>query len=274
MSAISSGNLTLAQFNLLVGNANGIRTPMASNLIGSITGSQAQAIVTMTIAAPCVVTLTGHGFSTGQQCYLQTTGALPTGLAANTTYFISVIDANTFNLATTLGNVPIGTKITTTGSQSGVHTIYTGGLVVQPNGFPGDLNSVVIPAGYQWEFGSLASTGSVAVVANTVTNICNQTLQAGKYLTWGLAKVDTSAIVAGTFVSAAISTSTTTNDSNVYVTQIPLAVTTSVGTAITTPLRRFSSSSTINLNLNGNVGASSITATFDAVSTLFWIRYF
>lgn len=74
--------------------------------------------VTMTVASPCVVTWTGHGLDDGDPFTLTTTGALPTGLAAATPYFIKKIDGNTFNLATTPG----GASIVTTGSQSGTHT--------------------------------------------------------------------------------------------------------------------------------------------------------
>jgi microcystin-dependent protein len=77
---------------------------------------------TVTIAAPAVVSLTAHGLVTGDQVYLTTTGALPTGLSANTLYYIVRIDANSFNLSTSRANALAGTKITTTGSQSGVHT--------------------------------------------------------------------------------------------------------------------------------------------------------
>ncbi len=78
--------------------------------------------VTVTIAAPGVMTKTTHGLATGDALYLTTTGALPTGLSANTRYWITKIDANTFKLATSLANALAATNITTTGSQSGTHT--------------------------------------------------------------------------------------------------------------------------------------------------------
>lgn len=77
---------------------------------------------TVTIAAPAVVSLTAHGFITGDQVYFTTTGALPTGLTANTIYYVVRVDANSFNLSTTLANAIAGTKITTSGTQSGTHT--------------------------------------------------------------------------------------------------------------------------------------------------------
>lgn len=73
---------------------------------------------TVTIASPGVVTLTGHGLADGDRVRLSTTGALPTGLTANTDYFLVGSATNTFNLATTQG----GTAINTSGTQSGTHT--------------------------------------------------------------------------------------------------------------------------------------------------------
>lgn len=82
-----------------------------------------QGTVTITIASPGVVTLNSHGLATGDSIYLTTTGALPTGLSANTRYWVIKNDANTFWLATSLANALAGTKINTSGSQSGVHTL-------------------------------------------------------------------------------------------------------------------------------------------------------
>jgi len=74
--------------------------------------------VTMTIAVPCVVTQTAHGFADGQGLVLTTTGALPTGLLVGTTYYIVNSTVNTYELSATVG----GVSIDTTGTQSGVHT--------------------------------------------------------------------------------------------------------------------------------------------------------
>jgi hypothetical protein len=55
--------------------------------------------VTITIAAPGVVTWTGHGLSANDTIRFTTTGALPTGLTAGTTYWYTRIDATTGNLS-------------------------------------------------------------------------------------------------------------------------------------------------------------------------------
>lgn len=78
-----------------------------------------QGNVTITIASPGVVTYTAHGISNGTPIQLSTTGALPTGLAIATTYYVVNQATNTFQLSLTPGGAPINTS----GSQSGTHTI-------------------------------------------------------------------------------------------------------------------------------------------------------
>lgn len=79
------------------------------------------ATFTVTIATPGVVTWTAHGLENGAAVVLSTTGALPTGLAAATTYYVVNKTTNTFELAATKG----GASITTSGGQSGTHTVTT-----------------------------------------------------------------------------------------------------------------------------------------------------
>jgi microcystin-dependent protein len=78
---------------------------------------------TVTIATPAVFTLNSHGLEVGDKVYLTTSGALPTGLSANTIYYVTNPATNTFNLSTSLANAIASTKINTTGSQSGTHTL-------------------------------------------------------------------------------------------------------------------------------------------------------
>jgi len=81
--------------------------------------------VTMTLATPCVVTLTSHGFTGGEQIFFTTTGALPTGLSANTTYWVTVVTGNTFKISSSYANYVAGTFIASSVAQSGVHTMET-----------------------------------------------------------------------------------------------------------------------------------------------------
>jgi hypothetical protein len=88
----------------------------------------AGATVTITIAAPGVITLNAHGLVNGHAVKFSTDGALPTGITAGTTYYVRNATANTFNLSTAYKAT--ATVITTSGSQSGTHTMS----VVAPNG--------------------------------------------------------------------------------------------------------------------------------------------
>jgi len=77
-------------------------------------------IFTVTVADPAVFTYTAHELYTDDTIKLETTGALPTGLAVKTTYYViyNGITADTFQLSASQGGDPI----VTTGTQSGVHT--------------------------------------------------------------------------------------------------------------------------------------------------------
>lgn len=79
--------------------------------------------VTITIASPGVVTLNDHGLKTGDKVSFETTGALPTGLTLYNIYYVIVKDANSFWLATNFANAQAETKINTSGSQSGTHSL-------------------------------------------------------------------------------------------------------------------------------------------------------
>lgn len=78
-------------------------------------------VITLTIASPCVVSWTNHGLANGTEVLFETAGSLPTGITAGTVYFVVSAGTNDFRIAATAG----GAAINTSGSQSGVHTVYT-----------------------------------------------------------------------------------------------------------------------------------------------------
>lgn len=112
-------------------NAPGVLTGVSVNTAG-LTSAVAlydgtAAPVTITIAAPGVISWTGHPFVAGGAVVFQTTGALPTGLTAGTKYYVSTVGltANAFSVADTQAHALAGTNtITTTGSQSGTQTAF------------------------------------------------------------------------------------------------------------------------------------------------------
>lgn len=80
-------------------------------------------VATITIASPGVVSWANHGLAANTPVKFATTGALPTGLVAGTTYY--VVAAGLTTGAFSVSATPGGTAITTTGTQSGVHTAST-----------------------------------------------------------------------------------------------------------------------------------------------------
>lgn len=76
---------------------------------------------TITIATPGVVTLAGHGLVAGDKIKFSTTGTLPTGITAGTTYYVIATGLTTdaFQFSTSSG----GAAVNTTGTQTGTHTL-------------------------------------------------------------------------------------------------------------------------------------------------------
>jgi hypothetical protein len=145
-----------------------------SGASGAATG--AQSTVTMTIANPCVVTWTGHKFSTGMVFRATTTGALPNGgttnIVSNQSYFTIKIDANTFWLASSAANALAGTKISTLGgSQSGTHTGFnTANLTTD---IPACINALSLTAGDWIVWASSSYAGGSTTTLNYAINEVN-----------------------------------------------------------------------------------------------------
>lgn len=97
-------------------------------------------LVTITIAAPAVVS-SSVPLTNGTPIRLATTGALPTNLLVGELYYVVNSTGSTFNLATTAG----GSPITTTGTQSGAHTILVNGALLSSYG---DASGVPLEQNY------------------------------------------------------------------------------------------------------------------------------
>lgn len=129
-STLFSGLLTTNSTGFVPGSAFASNTYVgyswrgADTLSWSFDGSL-ERTATMTIASPCVVTLASNGFSPGQAVRFTTTGALPTGIVAGTTYYAGNMVGSTFNLYDTEANAITGGatgRVNTSGSQSGTQT--------------------------------------------------------------------------------------------------------------------------------------------------------
>ena len=123
--------------------------------------------VTISIAAPGVVTWAAHGRSVNDTIRFTTTGALPTGLAINTTYYVKeVLSANTFTVSTSAG----GAAVTTSGTQSGTQTalVWYGVAVVAVANTEITLASVTVP-GWSMGVGGGMEIDALFTVTNNAT---------------------------------------------------------------------------------------------------------
>lgn len=68
------------------------------------------------------ITKAAHGFTTGLKGQFTTSGGLPDGLSTSTDYFIIVVDADTYKVASSLVNAQAGTAIDITTQGTGNHT--------------------------------------------------------------------------------------------------------------------------------------------------------
>ncbi len=83
--------------------------------------------ITFTIASPCVAGLVGHGLSVGDTAAFATSGVLPTGITAGTTYYVvSVPTTDTFTFSATAGGSPVNTS----GTQSGAHSMTSNNTTI------------------------------------------------------------------------------------------------------------------------------------------------
>ena len=97
-------------------------------------GGSTGKVVTISNASPAVVTLTQHGAPDGLGLVFSTTGVLPAGITAGTTYYAKSTASGTFNLYDTAAHAIAGGttgRINTSSAGSGTHTAKSD-LIVNP----------------------------------------------------------------------------------------------------------------------------------------------
>ena len=123
---------------------------------------------TVTVAASAVtvgtdkITMSSHVFQTGDAVQVSTSGGLPTGLSASTTYYVIDSGTNDIQLAASKGDSTAGTDIDLLSQGTGNHTIAvypTVTLGKYPLIFEGDLSS-----------GTFNRPGTVTITAASNTN--------------------------------------------------------------------------------------------------------
>jgi hypothetical protein len=107
------------------GLVTGLNAVVGKNFTAAFAPATALAGTFTATNATETFTKNAHGFQTGDGPYQLTNagGALPTGLAPLTDYFVIRVDANTFRLATSRANAFANTYVLIADDGTGVHTI-------------------------------------------------------------------------------------------------------------------------------------------------------
>jgi Flp pilus assembly protein TadG len=139
--------------------------------------------VTFSIAKPAVVTRASHGLTAGTSVVFQTTGSLPTGITAGTTYYVTSygLATNTFDLTTQSSSTAftIGPKYTTVTISNATPAVFTAtghGLTIGTNITLTTTNT--LPTGL-----ATATNYYVATVPSTSTFTVTTTSGAGTTVT-------------------------------------------------------------------------------------------
>lgn len=107
-------------------------------------GGRTGKVVTLSIASPCVVSSTNHGLRDGTGLVFSTTGALPTGITAGTTYYAKSTSLDALHLYDTEAHAIAGGttgRVITSGSQSGTHTAKSKVMLDLMGQYPGRWGS-------------------------------------------------------------------------------------------------------------------------------------
>lgn len=99
------------------------------NKIRQVGRLRSSSTVSISVGSPAVVTWNSHGLPAGYPLTFSSSGALPTGITANTvTYTVMAagMTANSFRITLIPGDNPNASAVNTSGTQSGTHTANAG----------------------------------------------------------------------------------------------------------------------------------------------------
>ena len=139
-----------------------------------------QTVGSFTVASPGVVNITGHGRQASEAVVFTSTGTLPTGITAGTTYYVLSPLANSFNISATPG----GAAINFTGAPSGVATcrsgfggstaftyVATGNLTTLAGALTASVNNEDYCVPQDSSYGGLVGQDCVAFSTSTTVNM-------------------------------------------------------------------------------------------------------
>lgn len=170
-----------------------------------------------------VITITAHGLADGDPVKFSSTGTLPTGITAGTTYYLVSSTTDTFKISATSG----GAAVDITGTGSGTHTMSAGDIVISPSDHGFTNNNIlaqvfVLDSGeYYRIFPDISINSSTGAVTISVTNSDSSAIETSVRLSQ--ADPDDAKVVevgsgspGGTEVTTSITVSGTWHDVQVY----------------------------------------------------------
>jgi hypothetical protein len=142
------------------------------------------AACTITAASPAVVTRVAHGYAAGRPIKFMSTGYLPTGITAGTTYYVIAtgLTADTFQFSATVGGSAVNTTAISSSFTNASATVTSGsahGLVVGQmvrfagtvaTNFAAGTDYYVISAATSTTFTVSATKGGTAITAGSTAS--------------------------------------------------------------------------------------------------------
>jgi hypothetical protein len=175
----SDGTNIIEQLNYIAGNfdvagdaavAGGFTVAAANNILSSAFLGSAQT-ATINVATPAVITVSASPPS-GTAVVFSTTDTLPTGLTVGTTYYVSKINATTFNVSASSTLSPL---VATSGAGAGTHTVATVSLAITPP-LLSNNNQLATTAFVNQLFDQVIDTTNWAISETTATQTATITI--------------------------------------------------------------------------------------------------
>jgi hypothetical protein len=167
------------QLNYIAGNfdvagdasvAGDFTVAAANNILSSAFLGSAQT-ATINVATPAVITVSASPPS-GTAVVFSTTDTLPTGLTVGTTYYVSKINATTFNVSASSTLSPL---VATSGAGAGTHTVATVSLAITPP-LLSNNNQLATTAFVNQLFDQVIDTTNWAISETTATQTATITI--------------------------------------------------------------------------------------------------
>jgi len=169
-----SGTQTIDGIAVVAGDRVLVKNQLTSSQTPTFYSASSQT-ATFTTASPTVITV-ATAPNSGTPVKFTTTGTLPTGISATTTYFVDKINTTTFNISTSPTLSPL---VNVTGAGSGTHTMAVNQSVITVASAPADDSRVMFQNTGGSLLTGLSGTRIYYVVDRTATTFSVADMQNG-----------------------------------------------------------------------------------------------